>query len=61
LCECHYYHQVYRGLPVLERTLTTMAQTLNDFVDYVGIPDTLVCDLTPKYVGPNTEFMKEIW
>jgi hypothetical protein len=37
-----------------------IAQTLRDFVDNVGIPNTLICDLATEQVGPHTPMMKEI-
>jgi hypothetical protein len=37
-----------------------IAQTLRDFVDDVGIPNTLICDLATEQVGPHTPMMKEI-
>ena len=37
-----------------------MADSLVQLSEDVGIPDTLICDLAPEYVGPKTEFRKEI-
>jgi hypothetical protein len=37
-----------------------IAQTLRDFVDDVGVPNTLICDLATEQVGPHTPMMKEI-
>jgi hypothetical protein len=31
-----------------------------NFVDDVGIPNTLICDLATEQVGPHTPMMKEI-
>jgi hypothetical protein len=33
---------------------------LRDFVDNVGIPNTLICDLATEQVGVHTPMMKEI-
>ena len=46
--------------PLAEKSSASMAESLNDFVDDIGIPDTLVCDLAPEYIGPNSEMMKMI-
>jgi hypothetical protein len=37
-----------------------IAQALNDFVDDVGIPGTLICDLATEQTGKNTEVLKAI-
>jgi hypothetical protein len=37
-----------------------IAQTLQDFVDDVGVPNTLICDLATEQVGPRTPMMKEV-
>jgi hypothetical protein len=37
-----------------------IAQTLREFVDDVGIPNTLICDLATEQVGTHTPMMKEI-
>jgi hypothetical protein len=37
-----------------------IAQTLRDFVDDVGIPNILICDLAMEQVGPHTPMMREI-
>ena len=33
---------------------------MTDFMDDVGIPDTVFCNLAPEYVGLCTLFMKEV-
>ena len=37
-----------------------VAQALTEFVDDVGIPDSLLSDGAPEMVGPKTNFMKEV-
>jgi hypothetical protein len=37
-----------------------IAQTLREFVDDVGIPNILICDLATEQVGTHTPMMKEI-
>jgi hypothetical protein len=37
-----------------------IAQTLREFVDDVGIPKTLICDLVTEQVGTHMPMMKEI-
>ena len=37
-----------------------VGRALKEFVDDVGIPDTLLSDLAPEMTGANTEFMKEV-
>ena len=36
------------------------ADSLIDFTDDVGIPNTVFCDLALEYVRPRTPFMKEV-
>jgi hypothetical protein len=49
-----------RVFPMTSKSSENIAQTLNDFVDDVGIPNTLICDLATEQVGPHTPMMKEI-
>ena len=36
-----------------------IGQSLTDFSDDIGIPDTLTTDGAPEAVGPNSDFVKE--
>jgi hypothetical protein len=38
----------------------SIAQPLREFVNDVGIPNTLICDLASEQVGTHTPMMKEI-
>ena len=51
------YTRVY---PTAGKSLREFADSLTDFKDDVGIPDTVFCDLAPEYVRPLTLFMKEV-
>ena len=51
------YTRVY---PTAGKSSREFADSLTDFTDDVGIPDTVFCDLAPEYVGPRTPFMKEV-
>ena len=51
------YMRVY---PTAGKSSREFADSLTDFMDDVGTPDTVVCDLAPEYVGPRTPFMKEV-
>ena len=51
------YMRVY---PTASKSLREFADSLTDFTDDVGIPDTVFCDLAPEYVRPCTPFMKEV-
>jgi hypothetical protein len=42
------------------KTGANIAAALSEFVDDVGVPDTLVCDLTPKQTGKHTDVMQLI-
>jgi hypothetical protein len=42
------------------KSSANIANTLQDFADDVGIPDTLICDLATEQVGPHTPMMKEV-
>jgi hypothetical protein len=49
-----------RVFPMASKSSKNIAQTLNEFVDDVGILNTLICDLATEQVGPHTPMMKEI-
>ena len=51
------YMRVY---PTAGKSLREFADSLTDFTDDVGIPDTVFCDLAPEYVRPRTLSMKEV-
>ena len=40
------------------KSSTNIAQQLNEFIDDVGIPGTLICDLATEQTGKNTEVLK---
>ena len=46
--------------PLTDKTSVSMTESLIDFADDVGAPDTIFCDLAPEYVGPKSEFQREI-
>ena len=37
-----------------------IAHSLNEFVDDVGIPGTLICDIATEQTGKNTEVLKAV-
>ena len=45
--------------PMPDKTGARVGQTLTDFADDVGIPDTLVMDLAPEQAGKHTEMQTE--
>ncbi len=47
-----------RAFPVKDKTSLAATGALDDFVDDVGIPETLWVDGAKEYVGRNTEFKK---
>jgi hypothetical protein len=49
-----------RVFPMALKSSENIAQTLRDFVDDVGIPNTLVCDLATEQVGSYTPMMREV-
>jgi hypothetical protein len=49
-----------RVFPMTSKSSENIAQTLNEFVDDIRIPNTLICDLAMEQVGPHTLMMKEI-
>jgi hypothetical protein len=58
--------QVYRNgrytrvFPMTLKSSENIAQTLRDFVDDVGLPNTLISNLATEQVGPHTPMMKEV-
>jgi hypothetical protein len=46
--------------PMESKSSACIADTLQDFADDVGIPDTLICDLATEQTGRNTPMQKEI-
>jgi hypothetical protein len=46
--------------PITSKSSENIAQTLNEIVDDVGIPNTLICDLATEQVGPHAPMIKEI-
>jgi hypothetical protein len=49
-----------RVFPMMSKSGECIAQTLREFVDDVGIPNTLICDLASEQVGTHAPMMKEI-
>jgi hypothetical protein len=49
-----------RVFPMTSKSSENIAQTLRDFVDDVGVPNTLICNLATEQVGPHTPMMKEV-
>jgi hypothetical protein len=45
--------------PMESKSSACIANSLQDFADDVGIPDTLVCDLATKQTGKNTPMIKK--
>ena len=50
---------VYESVPMPDKTGAQVGQTLTDFANDVGIPDTLVMDLAPEQAGKHTEMQTE--
>ena len=46
--------------PMESKSSACIANSLQDFADDVGIPETLVCDLATEQTGKNTPMMKEV-
>jgi hypothetical protein len=46
--------------PMESKSSACIANSLQDFADNVGIPDTLVCDLATEQTGRNTPMMQEV-
>jgi hypothetical protein len=49
-----------RIYPMESKASRNIAQALNEFVDNVGIPGALICDLATEQTGKNTEVLKAI-
>ena len=49
-----------RIYPMESKSSHNIAQALNEFVDDVGIPGTLICDLASEQTGKNTEVLKAV-
>ena len=49
-----------RVYPMASKASANIAAALAEFIDDVGIPDTLVCDLASEQTGKNTEVMQLI-
>ena len=49
-----------RIYPMESKASRNIAQALTEFVDDVGIPGTLICDLATEQTGKNTEVLKAI-
>jgi hypothetical protein len=47
-----------RVYPMESKSGANIAAALNEFIDDVGIPDTLICDLASEQIGKHTEVMK---
>jgi hypothetical protein len=46
--------------PIPSKSSEHIAQMLREFIDDVGIPNILICDLATEQVGTHTPMMKEI-
>ena len=49
-----------RIYPMESKASRNIAQALNEFVDNVGIPGALICDLATEQTGKNTEVLKAV-
>jgi hypothetical protein len=49
-----------RIYPMEPKSSHNIAQALNEFVDDVGIPGTLICNLASEQTGKNTEVLKAV-
>ena len=49
-----------RIYPMESKASNNIAQALHDFVDDVGIPGTLICDLATEQTGKNTDVLKAV-
>ena len=47
--------------PMESKSSACIADSLQDFSDDIGIPDTLVCNLATEQTGWHTPMMKEVW
>jgi hypothetical protein len=46
--------------PMESKASANIATVLQEFIDDVGIPETLVCDVATEQTGKHTEVMKVI-
>ena len=46
--------------PMESKSIANIAAALSEFIDDVGVPDTLICDLAPEQTGKQTGVMKLI-
>jgi hypothetical protein len=49
-----------RVFPMPSKSSENIAKALREFIDDVGVPDTLICDLATEQVGRHTPMMQEI-
>jgi hypothetical protein len=49
-----------RVFPMTSKSSENIARALREFIDDVGVPDTLICDLATEQLGPHTPMMREI-
>jgi hypothetical protein len=49
-----------RIYPMESKASANLAAALTEFIDDIGVPDTLVCDLATEQTGKNSEVMKLI-
>jgi hypothetical protein len=49
--------QFTRVYPMMSKASENIAMALREFIDYVGVPDELVCDLATEQVGSYTPVM----
>jgi hypothetical protein len=49
-----------RVFPMTSKSSENIARALREFIDDVGVPNTLICDLATEQVGPHTPMMREI-
>jgi hypothetical protein len=49
-----------RVYPMESKSSNDIAHALTEFVDDVGIPGTLICDLATEQTGKNTEVLKVV-
>ena len=47
-----------RVYPMESKSGANIAAVLNEFIDDVGVPDTLICDLASEQIGKHTDVMK---
>jgi hypothetical protein len=49
-----------RVFPMPSKSSENIARALREFIDDVGVPETLICDLATEQVGQHTPMMREI-